>query len=281
MTGRQIHTGLLRISILFFFLLLSFWGVSQKRLGFYIGAGPNTSFCQYLRSELIDGVSKGILSVTGNAAVKLKLSRHFSISAQYTRIRSRINVSMKDIEVYYFDRYTQQGKIIGYMSFKDELYLFGNQVGLNFNYEMPFEKNTLIVGLGINSAFYSSGQNKIIRNYESLPNNSAISDIDRRQSSELAGPNLISPGLSLTYERTIFSDRVGVFGRLEYNYNIEAYSFNYKCSNMGLVDGYEYRDKRGAVSAFKYYSFSFQTLNFTIGAFINLNFKANEKSSTN
>lgn len=276
----QTHTGLLRTSILFIFLLLSSFGFSQKRLSFYIGAGPNMTFCQYLRSEGIDGISKGVLSVTYNAAVKLRLSRHFSIAAQYTSIRSRIKVSMKDIEVTHLDRYTQQRTVIGYMNFSDDLYLFGNQAGLNFNYEIPFEKNNLIVGLGVNRAFFSSGQNKVVRNYESLPNNSAISDIDRRQTSELAGPNLTSANLSLAYERMLFADRVGIFGRLDYIYNIKIYSFDYKYSNMGLIDGYDYRDRRGATSDLKYYSFSFQTLNFTIGAFYNINFKANEKSST-
>ncbi len=275
----QLHTGSLRTSILSILLLVSFCGFSQKRLGFYLGAGPNTTFCQYLRSEGIEGLSKGLPSVTANVAAKIKLSKHFSIAAQYARIRSRINVQMNDIEVYYFDRYTQQGKVIGYMDFSDDLYLYGNQAGLNFNYEIPFQKNNLIIGLGINRAFFSSGQNKVIRNYERLPDNSAISDIKRRQTSELAGPNITSADFSLSYERMFFGDRFGVFGRMDYIYNIKIYSFDYKYSGMGLVDGYDYRDSRGVTSSFSYYSFSFQTLNITIGAFYNINFKANEKSS--
>lgn len=276
----QTHTGSLRTSILFVLLLVTCLGYSQKRLGFYLGVGPNTTFCQYLRSQGIEGVTKVRPSVTYNAAVKLNLFKHFSISAQYTRIRSRIHILMNDIRVDLLDRYTQQRTVIGYMSFSDDLYLFGNHAGLNFNYEVPLKKNNLAVGLGINVGFYSSGQNKVVRNYQSLPNNSAITDIDRRQTSKLAGPNLVSPNLSLTYERML-SDRVGVFGRLDYIYNIEMYSFDYKHSNMGLVDGYSYYGTRGPSSDFKYYSFSFQTLNFTVGAFYNINFKTNEKTSTN
>lgn len=275
----QVHTESLRTSILSILLLLTMHGFSQKGFSFYLGAGPNTTFCPTLRSDGIQGSSKGVISTTFNAATKLKLSRHFSIMIQYAGIKSHINVLMKDIEVDYIDRYTQTRKVIGYMSFSDDLYLSWHQVGLNFNYEIPFEKNKLVIGLAINQGFFNSQKNYISRHYQSLPDNSALSTIETKQNSKLDGVNVKSASLSLTYERLIYANRVGVFGRIEYYYNFKPYSFDYKYSDLGLTDGYNYYDSKGHSSDFRYYSFSFQTLNFTIGAFYNINFKANEKTS--
>lgn len=277
----QTYTQSLRQSFLCFFLFLNlFAAFSQKGFSFHAGAGVNTTFCPTLRSDDIRGISKGVLSITGNANVKLRFSRHFSMILQYAAIKSHINVRMKDIEVYYFDRYAQIRQFIGYMNFSDDLYLNWHQVGLNFNYEIPFQKNTLVVGLGINQAFYNSYKNSIARHYETLPHNSAISDMETRQTSNLDGQNVKSASLSLTYERFIYSNRLGLFGRIEYYYNFYPYSADYKYSDMGLGGGYRYYDRRGASSDFSYYSFSFQTLNFTIGAFYKINFKSNEKTST-
>lgn len=277
----QVHTGLLKTSIFVILLLLNISGFSQKGISFYLGAGPNTTFSPTLRSDDIRGTSKGVLSITGNANVKLRFSRHFSMMLQYAAIKSHINVRMKDIEVYYFDRYAQIRQFIGYMNFSDDLYLNWHQVGLNFNYEIPFQKNNLVVGLGINQAFFNSYKNSIARHYETLPANSTISDMETRQTSNLDGQNVKSASLSITYERLIYSNRLGVFGRIEYYYNFYPYSADYKYSDMGLGGGYRYYDRRGASSDFSYYSFSFQTLNFTIGAFYKINFKSNEKTSTN
>lgn len=276
----QTHTGSLKTSIFSILLLLTVCGFSQKGISFFLGTGPNTTFCPTLSSNDIRGTSKGVLSITGIANVKLRCGKHFSMVLQYAAIKSHINVKMKDIEVYNFNRYTQQGKVIGYMDFSDDLYLSWHQVGLNFNYEMPFQKNTLVVGLGINQAFFNSYKNNIARHYETLPANSTISDMETRQTSSLDGPNVKSASLSLTYERLIYADRLGLFGRIEYYYNFMPYSVDYKYSGMGLPEGYRYSDRTGHTSSFRYYSFSFQTLNFTVGAFYNINFKSNEKTST-
>jgi hypothetical protein len=278
---QQIHTGLLKTNIFFVLLLLAAPGFSQKGFRLYAGAGVNTTFCPTLRSNDIRGTSKGVASPTFNGAGKLKLSRHFSMMLQYARVKSHINVSMKDIKVYHFDRYAQQLIYKGDMSFIDDLYMTWHQMGLSFNYEIPFKKSNLLIGIGINQGFFNSNRNFIARHYQSLPANSAISDIEKEQASSLQGPNVKSASLSLAYERLIYSDRLGIFGRIDYYYNFNPYSFDYKYSNMGLIDGYDYYETGHGYSDFKYYSFSFQTLNITVGAFYNINFKANEKSSTN
>lgn len=265
-------------AFLFLNLLTAF---SQKGISFYGGVGVNTTFCPTLRANDIRGTSKGVASLTYNGAAKLKLGRHFSVMLQYARIKSHINVLMKDIKVYHLDRYTQQRTFKGDMSFSDDLYMSWHQVGLSFNYEIPFQKSNLVVGLGINQGFFNSKRNFIARHYQSLPANSAISDIEKEQTSSLQGPNVKSASLSLAYEHLIYSDRLGIFGRIDYYYNFNPYSFDYKYSNMGLIDGYDYYETGHGYSDFKYYSFSFQTLNFTAGAFYNINFKANEKPSTN
>lgn len=277
----QAHTGLLKTSTFFVLLLLAASGFSQSGFRFYAGAGVNTTFCPTLRANDIRGTSKGVASLTYNAAAKLKLGRHFSMMLQYARIKSHVNVLMKDIQVYHLDRYTQQRTFIGDISFRDDLYMIWHQVGLSFNYEIPFHKNSLVIGIGINQGFFNSNRNFIARYYESLPSNSAISNIEKEQTSSLQGPNVKSASLSLSYERLILLNRLGIFGRIDYYYNFNPYSFDYKYSNMGLIDSYDYYETGHGYSDFKYYSFSFQTLNFTVGAFYNINFKANEKSSTN
>lgn len=277
----QVHTGLLKTSIFVILLLLNICGFSQKGISFYLGAGPNTTFSPTLRSDDIRGTSKGVASLTVNGAAKLKLSKHFSMMLQYARVKSHINVLMKDVKVYHLDRYTQQRTFIGDLSFSDDLYMVWHQVGLSFNYEIPFQKNNLAIGVGINQGFYNSNKNFIARHYQSLPANSGLSDMETKQVSSLEGPNVKSVSLSLAYERLIYANRLGIFGRLDYYYNFNPYSFDYKYSNMGLISSYDYYGSTGGYSSFNYYSFSFQTLNFTVGVFYNINFKANEKPSTN
>ncbi len=278
-----------RQSFLCFFLFLNLLtAFSQKGISFYAGAGANQTYCKRLGITELKNSGSGLPSLALDAGMKIKCSRHFSFALKYMYLSNHIRTRFKDLDVTYFNRYSQTGGRIGSLSFTDDIYLYGNLCGLSFNYEVPIQGDHLIFTLGANKLFYNSNRNHIDRYYESLP--PALSGIDVRQSANIRGPNPLALSTAIGYEKMLYRNRLGLYARLEFTYNFIDYSYEYLYSDgnprtysntystMGLPESFTYTSVTGSTGYLRYYRIMFHTLNFTAGIFYKLNFKNTEKS---
>lgn len=257
------------------FLLCMFVASAQNGISFYAGIGANKVLSKYASSGDLKNNGNGKLSASFNFETKLKFSKHFSISLNYLWVKNHITSRFSDVKVTYFNRYTQTGGSVGNLTYADELYLYGNYIGASLNYEVPFSKNKLIFSLGLNRAFFDSRKNRVDRYYETVPPNSSYSNIDSRQSSSLTGTKFMAVNASIRYDRMIYKDRLGLFAQAIFMYNFIDYSFEFEHSTMGWEDRYIY-DYNGSSQINRYYRLKYNSLNFTLGIFCNINFKKNE-----
>lgn len=283
----QLRQGFLCI---FLFLTL-FAAFSQKGISFYAGAGINETFCRRLEIVGLENHGSGRPSLTLDAGMKIKCSRHFSFALKYMYLSNHIRTRFKDLDVSYVNRYSSTRGQIGNLSFTDDIYLYGNLCGLSFNYEVPIQGSNLIFTLGANKLFYDSYRNHIDRHYESLP--PALSGIETRQSASISGPNPLALSTAIGYEKMLYRNRLGVYARLEFIYNFINYSYEYRYSDgnqsfyrstystMGLPESFTYANATGSTGYLRYYNLLFHTLNVTAGIFYKLNFKSTEKPQHN
>ncbi len=272
---------------IFFFLHL-FAAFSQKGISFYAGAGGTNAICRYANISSLRNRGQGLPSLVLDAGMKLKYSRRFSFTLKYMHLRSHIRTRFKDLDVTYFNHYSQTGGRIGSLTFTDDIFLYGNLCGLSLNHEVPIQKSTLIFILGINKVFYDSYRNHIDRHYESLP--PALSDLETRQSAPISGPNPLAISTAIGYENMLYRNKLGIYARLEFIYNFIEYSYEYRYSDgnesfyrnaystMGLPESFTYTSATGNADYLRYYTIRFHTLNFTAGIFYKINFKTKEKT---
>jgi hypothetical protein len=253
-----------------------FKGNAQKSITFYGGAGVNTVLPNYTNAVELKNKGKGILSNSFNFETKFKFSNHFSLSLNYLFMKNHIRARFDDVQVTYFNRYTQSGGKIGSLTFVDDLYLHGHYLGVNLNYEVPFSKNTIIFSLGLNRGLFDSKRNKIDRYYESVPGNSSYSNINARQTSNLTGPKFMAANASVRYSRNL-NEKFGLFAQAIFIYNIIEYSYEFTHSSLGWEDRYIYTYGNGVTAVNSYYTLSYHTLNVTFGIFYPINFRKNEK----
>lgn len=270
---RSLRTRSALFAILF---LCSSEYYTQNGISFYVGAGGNLPLPNYANAVELDNKGKGKPSNAFNLETKLKFSKHFSLSLNYLRCKNHLQVRFDEIQVSYFHRQSQTGGYVGSLTYVDDLYLYGNYLGLNLNYETRFAKNNLIFSLGANRGLFSSDKNKIDRYYESVPSNSTFSNVEARQSSTLTGPNLIALNASIRYERMIYNDKFGVFAQVNFMYNFISYSYEFAHSSLGWDDSYSYTYGNGSTSVNRYYTLSYHSLNCTAGIFYNISFRKNE-----
>jgi hypothetical protein len=257
-----------------FILLLSKYH-AQKGISFYAGIGGNKVLSKYASAGDLKNKGVGRISSSFNLETKLKFSKHFSASINYLWAKNRITSRFNDVKVTYFNRYTQTGGTLGNLTYVDELYLYGNYIGLNLNYEVPFSKNNFIFSLGLDRALFSSAKNRVDRYYEKVPANSSYSNVEAHQSSSLTGPNFMAVNASLRYGRMIYRDKVGLFAQAIFMYNFIDYAFEYTHSTMGWDENYIYNFS-GSSQVNRYHRLKYHSLNFTLGLFYNINFRKNE-----
>lgn len=284
----QTYIKALRQGFLCAFLFLNWFNsFSQKGMSFYGGVGANQTISRYANLSSLRNKGQGLPSLVLDAGMKIKYSRRFSFTLKYMHLRSHIRNRFKDLDVTYFNRYSQTGGRIGNLTFTDDIYLYGNLCGLSLNHEAPVQKSKLIFSLGINKLFYDSYRNHIDRHYESLP--PALSDLETRQSAPISGPNPLAISTAIGYENLFYRNKLGVYARLEFIYNFIDYSYEYiysdgnqsfyrnAYSTMGLPESFTYTGYTGSTDYMRYYTIRFHTLNFTTGVFYNINFKSKEK----
>ena len=271
-----------------FFFLHLFAAFSQKGISFYAGAGGTNAICRYANISSLRNRGQGLPSLVLDAGMKLKYSRRFSFTLKYMHLRSHIRTRFKDLDVTYFNHYSQTGGRIGSLTFTDDIFLYGNLCGLSLNHEVPVQKSTLIFTLGINKVFYDSYRNHIDRHYESLP--PALSDLETRQSAPISGPNPLAISTAIGYENMLYRNKLGIYARLEFIYNFIDHSYEFIYSDgyphtrsgyeafMGLPESLTYRNATGNSGYMRYYNMVFHTLNFTAGIFYKINFKTKEKT---
>lgn len=278
---KQALIGLSKISLLLVMVMVNLPDCfSQRSFGFYGGAGINQTIPVRANAGDLKNYGEGKLSSVFDVLGKFRFNNHLSLSVQYMALQNRFGVAFDDIIVSN-SRQSLTGGPIGNISFRDEVYLYGNAGGVYFNYEKPFHKNNLTIGLGVMRVYYNSNRNYIVRNYDALPSTTKFSTIDQHQRSDLSGAKLTSLCLALSYERLLYKNKLGVFAKLAYIYNVSGNTFQYRHSGLGLYDNYSYAYKDRAVSTMRYYTLSFQTLSLTAGIFVNINFKSNEKTTNN
>lgn len=249
---------------------------TQNGISFYVGAGGNIPLSNYANAVELDNKGKGKLSNCFNFETKLKFSKHFSVSLNYLWTKNHIQARFDQVQVSYFDRYTQTGGQLGSLTYVDDLYLYGNYVGVNLNYEVPFSKNKLMFSLGVNRGLFNSSKNRIDRNYESVPANSSYSNVDSRQTSTLTGPNFMAANAKIRYDRMVYKNSIGLFAEIMFVYNVIDYSFEYTHSSLGWEDRYIYTYGNGRTEVNRYYTLSYHSLNGALGVFFNIDFKKNE-----
>ncbi len=274
----QIYLGLLRtkFSFLTMFLLCAAKYDAQNGISFYAGMGGNQVFAKYASVGDLRNKGTGKLSASFNFETKLKFSKHFSISLNYLWARNHIESRFNDVEVTYFNRYSQTGGRVGSLTYVDDLYLYGNYVGVSLNYEVPFTKNNLVLSLGLNRALFGSGQNRIDRYYESVPANSNYSNIDLHQNSGLTGTKFMAANASIRYSRMIYKDKIGLFAQTIFMYNFIDYSFEFSHAPMGWEDRYIYTYGNASTQLNRYYRLKYHSLNFTVGILYNISFRKHE-----
>lgn len=285
----QTYTQSLRYNFLCIFLFLNlFAAFSQKGISFYGGVGVNHTISRYANLSSLRNKGQGLPSLVLDAGIKIKYSRRFSFALKYMHLSNHIRTRFKDLDVTYFNRYSQTGGRIGNLSFTDDIYLYGNLCGLSFNYELPIQGGHLIFTLGANKLFYDSNRNHIDRYYESLL--PALSGIEVRQSASISGPNPLALSTAIGYEKMLYRNKLGVYARLEFMYNFIDYSYEYIYSDgspngsypnteytMNLPESFTYTSKTGSTGYLRYYNLIFHSLNCTAGIFYKLNFKNKEK----
>lgn len=280
---KQALIGLSRINVLLIVIMVMVKipdCFSQKNLGFYVGTGVNQTFPGRTNAGDLKNYGQGRLSYVFDVLGKFRFNRHISVSVQYMALQNHFKVTFNDMTVS-SSRQSLTGGPIGNITYKDELHLYGNAGGLYFNYEMPFQKNNLTIGLGLMRMNYNSNRNYITRNYDALPSTTKFSTIDQYQRSDLSGPKVTSLSMTLFYERLLYKNKLGFFTKLAYIYNISGNTFQYRHSGLGLYDNYSYDYNGKTVSSIRYYTLSFQTVSLTVGIFVNINFKSNEKTPNN
>lgn len=274
----QIYLRSLRTrSAIFAILLLSALKYhAQNGVSFYLGTGGNVPFSRYANAVELDNKAKGKLSTSFNFETKLKFSKHFSVSLNYLWTKNHLQVRFDEIQVSYFHRQSQTGGYLGSLTYVDDLYLYGNNIGLSLNYNVAFSKNKLLFSLGLNRAFFNSSMNRIDRDYGIVPANTSYANIDKHQTSSLEGPKFWAPNAKIRYERLIRKNSIGLFAEVSFMYNIIDYSFEFEHSSLGWEDRYNYAYGNGGTSVNRYYTLSYHSLNCTLGVFFNINFKKNE-----
>ncbi len=249
---------------------------AQNGISFYAGMGGNQVFSEYASVGDLKNKGTGRVSASFNAGTKLKFSKHLSISLNYLWIKNHITSRFNNVDVTYFNHYSQTGGRVGSLTFVDDLYLYGNCVGVGINYEVPFSKNNLVFSLGLNRALFGSAKNRIDRYYESIPANSTYSNIDLRQSSNLVGTKFWAVNASVRYDRMIHKDQIGVFAQAIFMYNFIDYSFEFSHAPLGWEDRYIYTYGNGSSEVNRYYRLKYHTLNFALGIFYNISFRKHE-----
>ena len=274
----QTHTGLLRISFACFFILFILMkSFSQKNVRIHAGVGVNQIFSNKVYASDLENRGSGTPSYMFHLDGTLKFSKFLSISVGYMRIKNHINIRFQDMEVTSYNNQTN----IGSITFEDDIFLYGNQIGINLNYEKTFKRNNFVFSLGGNRTYYNSEMNYINRHYASVPSNSKFSNIDSRQTSKMIGPKVMALDADLMYERMFYKNNIGFFAKLKFIYNFIDYSFEYTHGKLGWEDRYHYTYGNATISNMDYYRLSYHTLIFSVGVFYNLNIKANEKSPNN
>lgn len=271
--GNQVHIGLLRISLFCVALFAHIPnGMAQRNFRIQVGGGVNQVFSNKANASDLKNEGQGRVAYTVDIDGTFTFSKHFGVSLSYMKFKNNLFVRFEDVEVVSFD----YKSTIGYITFDDNLYLYGNQIGINFNYENPFKKNNIVFSLGINRAYYNSKQNYVDRHYESVPANSSFSNIEARQSSPLSGPKITALNASLMYERLIYKDKFGLSAKVNFIYNFISSSYQYTHSDMDWENRYHYTFGTGTISSMRYYRLSYNTLNFTLGVFYKLNIGKHE-----
>lgn len=270
---KQAHTGLLKISLLFFITFIKVIpGIAQKNVRLLAGAGLNQVFSSKANASDLKNEGKGESSFLIDVAGTLKFSKHISFSLSYQRLKNTLKIRFENVEVVSFNYQS----VVGNITFEDRLHLYANQLGLNLNFESPFDRNNIVLSLGINRAYYNSKQNYVDRHYESVPANSSFSNLERKQNSYLTGPQITALNASLMYERMLYKDRIGLAVKVDFIYNFISHSYEYTHADMGWENGYHYTFGVETISSMKYYRLSYNTLNFTMGFFYKLNFGKHE-----
>jgi|GEM_PF-2577831 len=278
---QQARTGLSRTSTILVFVLLWFTDCfSQKSIVFSTGAGINQTIPGTTNAGELRNNGKGRFSYVFEANGKLKFNKHISLSLQYLILKNHLSVEFNNLSVNSSNHQGQSAGLTG-LAFKDDLYLYGNAGGINLNYEMPLQKNNIVIGLGILRMYYNSRKNYITRDYTELPSTTKFSTINPHQRSSLEGSKLTSINFALSYERLLYKNNLGFFTKLTYIYNFYGNSFRYEHCGLGLFDNYNYTYQGRTASTMYYYTLSFQTISVTAGIFLKFNFKSNEKPSTN
>lgn len=249
---------------------------AQNGISFYAGAGGNTVLSNYANAVELDNKGKGKVSTCFNFDTKLKFSRHFSVSLNYLWTKNHIKVEFDNVQVTYFDHYSQTGGTVGTLTYQDDLYLKGSYIGASLNYEVRFSKSNLIFSLGLNRAMFGSANNKIDRYYESVPANSSYSNVEQRQTSSLTGANFMAASAAARYSRMIYKDKIGIFAQAIFMYNFINYSSEFTHSSLGWEDRYKYTYGNGITEVNGYYTLSYHSANCTLGIFYNINFRKNE-----
>lgn len=279
---QQALTGLSRINAILVFVLLQLTDCfSQKSIVFSTGAGINQTIPGTTNAGDLRNDGKGRSSYVFDINGKFKFNKHISLSLQYLTLKNHLSVDFNNLSINSSSHQGQSGGLTGGLAFKDDLYLYGNAGGINLNYEIPFQKNNIVIGVGILRMYYNSRKNYITRDYTELPSTTRFSTINPHQNSSLKGSKLTSLNIALCYERLIYKNKLGFFTKLTYIYNFYGNSFRYEHSGLGLFDNYNYTYQGRTASTMYYYTLSFQTVSLTAGIFVNINFTSNEKTTNN
>lgn len=275
---QQTLTGLSRISLLLALIMFrSLHCLSQKSIAFSAGAGINQAISTRANAGDLKNDGKGKSSYLFDINGKFKFNSHISLSVQYLMLKNHLRVEFDNMTVGTNSHQTQPAGLIGNMTFRDNLYLYGNAGGINFNYEIPAQKNNIVISLGILRTYYNSKKNYITRDYSDLPSTTKFSTINPHQNSSLEGSKLTSINFALSYERLLYKNKLGFFTKLTYIYNFYGNFFQYEHSGLGLFDNYNYTYQGRTISTMHYYTLSFQTVGITAGIFLKINL--NEKSN--
>ena len=155
----------------------------------------------------------------------------------------------------------------------------GNHYYLGLYLELTARKNNFIIGFGLSRINYDTNKSYISRSYENLQDQSNSLQIEKlNYTSKLNSPALVGNNFNVKYERMVYKNKLGVYCKFQYQYNIYYFKkyFEYGYNNLGFNNKYQYYivDTNGKSYYYQNdYSINFNSAMFSVGVFYKFNFK--------
>ncbi len=267
--------------LLVFFITVSFFSKAQINRAFelYGGILANKTLCNTIReSDQYDNAGKGGINPSFECGFKFKYSKHFSVEFGYERLKQQITSSFDDLNIIYISPYTHGGTFdYGKVSYTDNIYLNGNHFHIGMNYEFNKGLNNFSFGLNLSVSDYRSKSNIITRDYSKLE--TLVYTPNSHYQSYTVGKIVKGINAQLKYERMVYKNKIGIYGKLIYQYNIkEDQDFEYGHSGLGYegIGYFEFISNSGRFTTSNYYHINFNSLILSVGLSYKFNFKNNK-----